>query len=77
MPFLKNIVVFGSVLFLNPGTNFVLLKVTNIALLRVRWLTIILTPFGAECHGLVIQGIFPSKFILHTSPFLIMLCRFL
>jgi hypothetical protein len=47
MPLFLSIVEFSNVLFINAGIDFVLLKVTSLALLRARWLKIILTPFGA------------------------------
>lgn len=77
MPLLLNIVVFSSAIFLNPSTNYVLRKITSFTLLRVQWLIVILTLFNGEWHDLVIWGIVPSKGVLHTSPFSIVLHMFL
>jgi hypothetical protein len=41
------IVVSLSVLFLNPGTYFVFLKVATLALFRIKWLAVVQTLFGA------------------------------
>jgi len=48
MPMFLNDVVFGTVLFLHPSTNFLLLKIANLVLLKAKWLVVILTLSGVE-----------------------------
>ncbi len=67
----------SNVIFLNPNTNFLFLKVANLALLIARWLVVILTIFRAEWNGMVLQGILTLKDVLRTSHFSVALRRFM
>jgi hypothetical protein len=77
MPLFFNIMVSSSILCLDLGIHSILLIVRIFAWLRVGWLIVILTLFGTEWHCLVNQGILPSKGVLHTSPFSVVLHKFL
>ncbi len=54
MPPCCGIMISSSVIFLNPNTNFVFLKVANLALFIAGWLVVILTISRAEWNGMVI-----------------------
>ncbi len=46
--------IFSNVIFLNPNTNFVLLKAANLALLIAGWLVVVVTISKVEWNDMVI-----------------------